>query len=75
MSDQTPPSPDELQQQARKTWGVLKLFFLAIFLVAIVVIGTVGYWLYHAFGLAGILLMAVLLGVGLFFLCLQLLKH
>ena len=75
MSDQTPPSQDELQQQAKKTWGVLKVFFLGIFLIAIVVIGIIGYWLYHAFGLAGILITAVLLAIGLFFLCRKLLSY
>jgi membrane protein YdbS with pleckstrin-like domain len=68
-AEQDLPSQDELQQRAQYVWGVLKFFFLGIFLIALVVIGIVGYWMFHAFGLAGLLILAILLAIGLVFLC------
>jgi len=39
------------------------------------VIGIIGHWQFHAFGFAGLLIAALLVAVGLCFLCRQLLKQ
>ena len=73
--EQRPPSQDELQQRARHVWGVLKFFFSGIFLIALLIVGVVGYWLFHAFGLGGLVVGLVLLGIGFFFVCRHLMTY
>jgi len=70
-----PPSPDELQERAQSVWKSLKFLFSGIFLIALVVIGLVGFWLFHAFGFAGLVIGAVALVVGLVLLCKHLLTY
>jgi hypothetical protein len=72
---QGPPSPDELQQRAQYVWKVLKFFFSGIFLIGLFLIAVIGYWLFHAFGLVGLVVGALLLAVGLFYLCRHLLTY
>ena len=66
--DEQRPSNDELQQRAREVWRSIKLFYLGIFLIAALIIGVGSYILYQAFGVIGLVALAVVIAIGLVFL-------
>ena len=72
---QRQPTPDELQQRAQSVWKSLKILFSGVFLIAVVVVGLVGFWLFHAFGFTGLIVGAVVLIIGLVLLCRHLLTY
>jgi len=72
---QRQPTPDELQERAQSVWKSLKILFSGAFLIAVVVIGLVGFWLFHAFGFTGLIVSAVVLVIGLVLLCRHLLTY
>jgi hypothetical protein len=72
---QGPPSPDELQQRAQYVWKILKFFFSGVFLFALLLFGFLFFWLFHAFGISGVIIGAVILVAGLFLLCRHLLTY
>ena len=72
---QRPPTPDEIQERAQSVWKSLKILFSGIFLIAAVVIGLFGVWLFHFFGFTGLIVGAVVLIIGLVLLCRHLLTY
>ena len=75
LSEQNPPSKEELQQRARYVWRVLKFFFSGLFLVSAIVLGFLFYWLFHTFGIGGMIVGAIALLAGLVLLCRHLLTY
>jgi hypothetical protein len=73
--EQAPPSQDELQERAQSLWKSLKFLFSGVFLIALVVVALVGFWLFHAFGFAGLVIGIVVLVAGLILLCKHLLTY
>jgi uncharacterized membrane protein (DUF485 family) len=74
-SKNDPPSPDELQKKAKDVWGILKMFFAGLFIIALLVIGFAFYWLFTTFGIIGVLVGAIFLVVGLVLFCRHLLTY
>jgi F0F1-type ATP synthase assembly protein I len=66
--DQTPPSEEELQRRARDVWKIVRFVLSGTVLLGLLVVVFVGYWLFHFFGMTGLVVGLILLGVGLYFL-------
>jgi hypothetical protein len=74
-NEQNVPPQEELQQRAQHVWGVLKFFFSGVFLISALVLGFLSFWLFHTFGISGVIVGGVALVMALILLCRHLMTY